>query len=51
MQSSCRNDGFLSVLCEQSHKKCIEDTRGKHGDTMEFHYESLKTQLEVETYC
>ena len=50
MQSSCRNDGSFSVLCEQSHKKRMEDTRGKYGDTMEFRYERLKTQLRVETY-
>lgn len=51
IQSSCRNGGSLSVLCEQSHKKCVEDTRGKYGDTREFCCESLKTQLGVEAYC
>lgn len=28
----------------------MEDTKGEYGDTMEFHCESLKAQVGVETY-
>lgn len=45
MESSSRKDGSFSDPYEQSHKKCMEDTRGKYSDTMDFH---LKTQLRVE---
>lgn len=45
MQSSSRKDGSFSDPYEQSYKKCMENTRGKYGDTMGFH---LKTQLRVE---